>query len=84
MTLLKKAGGEHIIYEHQELGVLVAIAKENTSVIKKYWKKYKGKKNIPSETVQGNPFVYNEEQESLVIDFTTEQAYVIDLLKKTE
>jgi len=82
MAIIKKEGGEHLVYEHLELGQLVAIAKSDQSVIKKFWKKYKGKQDIPNNTVRGFPFMQDEEQESLKINFTSEETYEIKSLKK--
>jgi hypothetical protein len=82
MGILKKEGGDHLIYELDGQGILVAIEKPQASAIKKYWKKYKGKSEQPDETIQGFPFVHDEEQDSLKIDFTQEQSYLIRLLKK--
>lgn len=82
MGILKKEGGEHLVYEIEQEGILVAIEKQNASSIKKYWKKYKGKADQPEDTIQGFPFVHDEEQDSLKIDFSQEQAYQIKLLKK--
>lgn len=82
MGILKKEGGEHLVYEIEQEGILVAIEKQNASIIKKYWKKYKGKSEQPEDTIQGFPFIHDEEQDSLKIDFEQEQAYQIKLLKK--
>ncbi|MCH2229098.1 MAG: hypothetical protein MK105_02045 [Crocinitomicaceae bacterium] len=82
MGIIKKEGGAHVVFEIEQEGILVAIEKQNTSAIKKYWKKYKGKSEQPEDTVQGFPFVHDEVQNSLKIDFTNECSYPIKSLKK--
>ena len=82
MGILKKEGGDHLVYEVEGQGILVAIEKAQSSAIKKYWKKYKGKSEQPDDTIQGFPFIHDEEQDSLKIDFTEEHSYTIRLLKK--
>ncbi len=82
MADIKKLGTQHFVYELDGKGVLVALEKADLSVIKKFWKKYKGKSDIPDDEVMGFPFVYDEEQESLRIDFTDKKAYPIKSLKK--
>lgn len=84
MTLIKKGGGDHLVYELEGQGILVAIEKQQISSIKKYWRKYKGKSEQPDDTVPGFPFIHDEEQDSLKIDFSEEQFYCIKLLKKFE
>jgi hypothetical protein len=82
MGILKKEGGEHLVYELEEEGILVAIEKSQASTIKKYWKKYKGKSVQPEDMIAGFPFIHDEEQDSLKIDFTQEGMYPIKRLKK--
>ncbi len=82
MGILKKEGGDHLVYELDEEGILVAVEKKEASAIKKYWKKYKGKSEQPEDTIAGFPFVHDEEQDSLKIDFSAERDFKIKLLKK--
>lgn len=82
MAILKKEGGEHLVYELEGQGILVAIEKSQANTIKKYWKKYKGKSEQPEDTISGFPFIHDEEQDSLKIDFSEVQSYQIKLLKK--
>lgn len=82
MPIIKKSENEHLVYEHAELGILVAITKDEAKAIKKFWKQYKGKKDVPNDTVKGHPFVFDEEQESLKIDFASEGSYEIKFLQK--
>ncbi len=82
MADIKKLGTQHFIYEYEEKGLLVAIEKADLSTIKKFWKKYKGKSSIPDDTVMGYPFVFDEEQDSMKIDFTEKKAFPIKGLKK--
>ncbi len=82
MAVLRKIDNQHIIYEEKTLGVLVAIKKENTAQIKRYWKQNKGKSEQPDDTIQGFSFVHDEEQESLRIDFENEMEFKIKNLEK--
>jgi hypothetical protein len=82
MALIKKSGGNQLIYELEDQGILVAIEKQRISSIKKYWEKYKGKSEQSDDTVLGFPFIHDEEQNSLKIDFSEEQFYCVKLLKK--
>lgn len=82
MAILKKEGNEHLVYEYAQKGILVAITKEDQSIIKKFWKKYKGKSAIPNDTIDGFPFVLDEEHDSLKIDFSTKESFEISGLKK--
>ena len=84
MGVIKKEGGDHLVYTLEEEGILVAIEKQQTFSIKKYWKKYNGKSEQPNDTISGFPFVHDEEQNSLKIDFSEEKLYSIKLLKKFE
>jgi hypothetical protein len=61
---------EHLVYEHQSAGKLVAVEKEESEKIKDFFKKYKGKKVQPAEKVKGFWFVLDEEHNSLKIDFS--------------
>ena len=80
MGILLKSQDHHLIYEEKELGILVAIEKEDQKLIKKYWKS-KDKTGIASK-VDGFPLIQSEEQESLKIDFTEKVAYEIQNLEK--
>jgi hypothetical protein len=82
MAIIKKEMGNHQVYEFAQEGTLVAIEREDQSNIKKFWKKYKGKSNIPDDTVKGYPFVLDEEHDSLKIDFTEKKEFEIRGLKK--
>jgi hypothetical protein len=84
MGILKKEGGDHLVYTLENEGILVAIEKQQASSIKKYWKKYKGKPEQPDDTISGFPFVHDDAQNSLKIDFSEEKHYCIKLLKKFE
>ncbi len=84
MAVIRKEGGDHLVYEHEQLGILIAIEKANQSIIKKFWKKYKGKREVGKDTVKGFPFRFDEEQESLKIDFSAEGEFEVRLLRKFE
>lgn len=80
MDINKKSESQYLIYEEGELGILVAIHKSDQTIIKKYWKS-KGERDL-SASIAGHPFVHDEEQDSLKIDFNQEQQYLITNLKK--
>lgn len=82
MELSKKLSPEYLTYDNTELGVLIAIDKVDQIIIKKFWKKNKGKSTIESDTIQGFPFVQDDAQDSLKIDFSEQKTYFIrDLVK---
>lgn len=60
---------EHIIYEHQSQGKLVAVEKQESKKIGVFLKKYKGKRAKPNDKVKAHWFVMDEEYNSLKIDF---------------
>ena len=72
MPILPFKNVEHIIYEHQTEGKLVAVEKEESKKIGVFFKKYKGKKAKPSDKVKGHWFIMDEEYKTLKIDFETE------------
>ncbi len=82
MADIRQLGAQYFTYEFEEKGLLVALEKAELNTIKKFWKKYKGKSTIPDDAVMGFPFVYDDEQESLKIDFTEQRSYPIKGLKK--
>ncbi len=82
MAILKSIKPQHLIYEHAELNILVAIPTKDTQKIKSFWKSNKGKSNIPTDTIQGYRFVHDDEQESLKIDFSTLEDFEIRSLQK--
>ncbi|MGB0933307.1 MAG: hypothetical protein ACPGU5_03435 [Lishizhenia sp.] len=77
-----KLGDGIIIYEHKESNTLIGITKENQKTIKNYWKKYKGKREQPSELVEGYCFKTDETLGTLIPDFTATAAYEIKSLQK--
>jgi hypothetical protein len=81
MEILRKEEDEFLVYEDLELGILVAIKKDDQIQLKNYWKK-KEAATDPDKTVSGFPFVHSDEQESLKIDFSTSENYLIRNLKK--
>ncbi|MEN8927275.1 MAG: hypothetical protein ABF242_05930 [Flavobacteriales bacterium] len=72
MPILPFKNVEHIIYEHQTKGKLVAVEKEESKKVGVFKKKFKGKKTKPSEKVTGHWMINDEEYNSLKIDFTKE------------
>lgn len=82
MELHKKLSNDYLVYEHKELGLLVAIEKADQIMIKKFWKKNKGKSILEKDVIKGYPFVYDEEQDSLKIDFSEQKEYAIRSLVK--
>ena len=82
MVILRKEDGQHTVFEHVELGILVAVGTQGLMEIKQFRKAHKGKKVLPGDKVSGFPFIYDIEQASLKIDFMSEQEYEIRYLKK--
>lgn len=72
MPILPFQNVEHVIYEHQSEGKLVAIEKEESKQIGVFVKKYKGKKVKPKDKVTGFWMILDEEYNSLKIDFSNE------------
>ena len=72
MSILPFKNVEHLIYEHQSKGKLLAIEKEESKKIGVFLKKYKGKRAKPSDKVKAHWFVMDEEYNSLKIDFSSE------------
>jgi len=82
MGIIRKDSDPYETYENQSLGVLVAIDRQDTKIIKAYYKKYKGKKEMPNEKISGYVFILDEEVDSLKIDFSAKKAFLIkDLVK---
>ncbi len=82
MQINENLGVEYLIYENSALGCLIAIAKPDQKSIKKFWKKFKGKSDVPADAIKGYPLVQDDEQDSLKIDFSVEQEFLIrDLVK---
>tara|TARA_B110000467_G_C18282935_1_gene459753 strand:- start:967 stop:1227 length:261 start_codon:yes stop_codon:yes gene_type:complete len=81
MNILGNKKKSEVIYEHLQLGVLVAISNDNNSLVRAFFKKYKGKKSIPSDKISGYKMVVDEEFDSLKIDFSTSFYFLIQDLK---
>jgi hypothetical protein len=82
MQLNKILGTEYLIYDNSSLGILVAIDKKNQQIIKKYWKRNKGKSVLEADMIKGFSMIQDDEQDSLKIDFSEEKEYLIrDLVK---
>jgi hypothetical protein len=82
MTILRKTESDFQIYENTDLGILVAIKTSDNSTIKAFWKANKGKSIPANDTISGHPFVFDEEQGSLKIDFSQVNTYEIKYLQK--
>ncbi len=80
MEINKNPENEIIIYEDSERGMLVAIYRSDQSLIKRYWKS-NGSQN-PSTFISGHPLIHDDEQNSLKIDFTQKQQFLIANLTK--
>ena len=81
MNILGEKKKAEVIYEHQKLGVLVAVSNENNSIVRGFFKKYKGKKTQPSDTVEAYKMIVDEEFGSLKIDFSKNFEFFIKDLK---
>ena len=80
MNILGNKKKSEVIYEHLKLGVLIAISSENHSIITDIFKKYKGKKSLPTEKIQGYKMEVDQEFGSLKIDFSkTFEFHIKDL-----
>jgi len=82
MAIIRKTEAQHIIYEHAELECLVAINKSDVTIIKKFWNTNKGKSKLQNDLIKGYRFVFDEEQDSLIIDFDNQEEFEIQYLKK--
>lgn len=82
MAIIRNSTIDFEIYENQSQGILIAISRDDVAIIKSYFKKYKGKKNAPRDKVNGNPFILDEEFDSLKVDYSTTKSYLISDLKK--
>ncbi len=82
MGILRSIKNEHIIYEETNEGILIAVHENDAKTIKNYFKKYKGKKEKPNDTVSGYKFIYDEEFQSHKIDFTKVFTFQIKNLSK--
>jgi len=82
MTILRKTESDFQIYENTDLGILVAIKPEDQKIIKDFWKVNKGKTNASNKAISGHPFIFDEEQGSLKIDFNQINSYEIKYLQK--
>ncbi len=63
---------EHVVYEHQTEGRLVAIEKTESKRVGVFFKANKGKKAKPNDKIKGHWFIIDEEYNSLKIDFSQE------------
>ena len=81
MNLLGSKKKGEVVYEHSSLSVLVALTFEDSCIVKDYIKKYKNKKNLPSEKINGFKFQVDQEFDSLKIDFSKTYEFLIRDLK---
>lgn len=81
MNLLGAKNKGEVVYEHSVLNILVALTYEDSCTVRKYAKKYKNKKNPPSEKVSGFKFELDSEFDSLKIDFSKSFEFLIKDLK---
>jgi hypothetical protein len=82
MGIIRKSDEQHIIYEHSELEILIAINKEDVKTIKTFWKNNKGKSSQGTDKIEGHKFIFDEEQGSLKIDFENLDKFEIRFLSK--
>ena len=82
MATLKSFENNEVVYENQEKGILFSVDRETSKIISQYFKKYKGKKDKPKELVDGFVFLFDEEQESLKVDYSKKVSFEIKNLKK--
>ncbi|WP_075591363.1 hypothetical protein [Labilibacter marinus] len=84
MGILRSIKSDYNMYENTALECFVAINADNAKLIKAFFKKYKGKKIIPNDTIAGYKFVLDEEFDSLKIEFEKEYEFNIKDLKKVK
>ncbi len=84
MGILRTIKSEYEMYENTKLKCLVAIERDNCKTIKAYFKKNKGKKSLPNDTVPGFMFVNDDEFDSLKIDFEKPLKFEISSLVKAK
>lgn len=84
MDVLRTIKSDYEMYENQILECLVAIQQDDCKVVKSFFKKYKGKKIVPNDTVSGFKFVNDEEFGTLKIDFETKCNFKIKDLSKVK
>lgn len=82
MGLLRSIKSDYETYEHLSLACIVAIERAECKKIKAFYQKYKGKKDLPSDLVEGYKMVVDEEFESLKIDFSELLTFEIKHLNK--
>ncbi len=81
MNILGNKKKSEVIYEHLQLGVLVAVSSDDNSLAREFLKKYKGKKSMPSDKIPGYKMVVDPEFDSLKIDFSKTFDFLIKDLK---
>jgi len=73
MPILRTIKSDYHFYHHQGFDLFVAVDDENKQIISTYWKTNKGKQQatLPGLKVTGYKLVFDEEFQSLKIDFTS-------------
>ncbi|GAF04463.1 hypothetical protein [Saccharicrinis fermentans] len=84
MGILRTIKSDYEIYENHKKECLVAIEREDAKKIKIYYKKHKGKQNMPDDIIPGFKFVKDEEFDSLKIDFAHPLTFKIRDLSKVK
>jgi len=71
MTILRTIKNDYDFYHHQTLDIFIALNDENKQILSSYWKANKGKQKgtLPKLKITGYKLVFDEEFQSLKIDF---------------
>jgi len=86
MPILRTIKSDYEFFHHQELDVFVALDPENSKALSSYWKTNKGKQKglLPKLTITGFKLVFDEEFQSLKIDFSESIAFEAKDLQPTK
>ena len=84
MRILRTIKSDYQIYENHKTECLVALEEEDAKKVKAFYKKNKGKKNMPNDIISGFKFIKDEEFDSLKIDFTHPLTFEIRDLSKVK
>lgn len=72
MTILRIIKSDYEFFHHESLDIFVALDSETRKILSTYWKANKGKQKgmLPKLKITGYKLVFDEEFQSLKIDFT--------------
>lgn len=72
MTILRTIKSDYEFFHHESLDIFVALDSKTRKTLSTYWKANKGKQKgmLPKLKITGYKLVFDEEFQSLKIDFT--------------